>query len=97
MVRVSGRPRGAGILIKNTPSSNQNRAKHTLRTPLSSNSPLTLDPLLISPWEGEGWLLAGEGDSNHPSTVAHQGRRARTPPILAKLAFHHVCNKPGPG
>ena len=42
MVRVSGRPRGAGILIKNTPSSNQNRAKHTFRTPLSSNSP--------SPW-----------------------------------------------
>ena len=22
---------------------------------------LTRDPLLISPWEGEGWLLAGDG------------------------------------
>ena len=83
MVRVSGRPRGAGILIKNTPSSNQNRAKHTFPHPFVLQFPLTLDPLLISPWEGEGWLLAGEGTPITPAPSPTRGAGdAHIPPSL---------------
>ena len=75
----------------------QSKPRQThLPHPFVLQFPLTLDPLLISPWEGEGWLLAGEGTPITPAPSPTRGE-GRTPPILAKLAFHHVCNKPGPG
>ncbi len=39
-------------------------------TPLGRPVALTGDPLLISSWEGEGWLLEGEGTQLGAFTVA---------------------------